>query len=256
MPLLTASDPLALALLVVVGAIASGINAVAGGGSLLSYPTIVGLGIPSNIANATNAVALWPGSLAGAFGFHNLLPKTAKYLKSLFLPTLVGSACGAQLFVMTSKQTFDLVVPFLILLAAVLLLLQPKVKAFVQRGDRVLHPAAGVIAQFLVSVYGGYFGAGMGIMMLAAFALYMEGTIHELNAVKSWLGLVINLVASILFVFKGLIHVPAAVALSVGSVIGGFYAAKLSQRIQQDKLRTAIAVYGIGMAAFYLWKTL
>lgn len=113
-----------------------------------------------------------------------------------------------------------------------------------------------MIAQFLVSVYGGYFGAGMGIMMLAAFALYMEGTIHELNAVKSWLGLVINLVASILFVFKGLIHVPAAVALSVGSVIGGFYAAKLSQRIQQDKLRTAIAVYGIGMAAFYLWKTL
>jgi len=242
----------------VVGALASGINAVAGGGSLISFPTLTfGLHLPTNIANATNSVSLWPGSLGGAFGFHNVFERTKPYLRQLLLPTILGASGGAYLFTVTSQRLFDVVVPFLILLAAILLLLQPKVKALVTRGERVLSARVGWILQFLVAVYGGYFGAGMGIMMLAAFALYMDANIHEINAVKSWLGVVINLFASGVFVLKGgLIDWPIAGALGLGSIFGGFLSARHSQRIHPDTLRVIIAVYGVGMAAYYLYRVL
>lgn len=242
-------------LLVLVGAIASGINSVAGGGSLISFPTLtVGLGLGEKVANATNSVGLWPGSLAGGFGFGNLLQKTAPYLKALFLPTLLGSVAGSWLLLSTSNALFRQVIPVLILFAALLLWFQPKVKAFVQRKHEKLPVWVGVLLQFLVSVYGGYFGAGMGIMMLAAFALYMDGNIHELNAVKSWLGLIINFTASIVFVVKGLVVFAPAAALVVGSLIGGYAAARVSQRVDAEKMRLAIAIYGIGMSAVFFYR--
>lgn len=240
------------ALLVVVGALASGINAVAGGGSLLSFPTLrIVIGLESTVANATNSVALWPGSLSGAFGFKDAIARTKRHLRTLMAPTIVGSACGAELLVHTDAKTFDRIVPWLILLAAGLLLFQPKIKGWVMRGGRTPHAWAGIVMQFLVSLYGGYFGAGMGIMMLAAFAFYMEGTIHELNAVKNWLGLAINVVCSALFLVQGLIDLPTGAWLALGSIVGGFYAAKLSQRVNPDKMRLVIAVYGVGMAVYY-----
>jgi len=242
--------------LVVVGMIASGINSVAGGGSLLSFPYLTEImRIPSLPANATNSVALWPGSLSGAFGFINLLGKTKHHLLRLLVPTIVGSALGALLLTRTSQRVFDAVVPFLILLAAFLLLLQPRVKAWVQRGERTMPVWGGVVLQLLVALYGGYFGAGMGIMMLASFALYMDGTIHELNAVKNWLGVAINVVASVHFFASGLVLVPPALLMGFGSIIGGFAAARVSQRLNPDKLRMAIAIYGIGMAGWYAYKT-
>jgi uncharacterized protein len=234
--------------------VANAINAVAGGGSLISFPVIVALRVPELQANATNAVGLWPGSLGAMLGFANLIKKTQHHLKALFLPTLIGSYLGARLLVETSPRTFQLVVPGLILVAALILLLQPRIKAIVLRENRVLHPAAGMLAQFVVAIYGGYFGAGMGIMMLAAFALYMEGTIHELNAVKVWLGLVINLVASIEFIRQGLIVFAPAMALVVGGIIGGFLAARFSQKVDSEKMRLAIAAYGLLMAGFFAWR--
>jgi hypothetical protein len=234
---------------------ASAINAVAGGGSLITFPALtLGFRIPSNIANATNSVALWPGSMAGAIGFWNLIPKTAKYFKLLVLPTVFGSIVGAELFVKTSTKLFDKVIPWLILLAALLLLFQPTVKNVVLKGGRTMSPYFGVLLQFFVSIYGGYFGAGMGIMMLAAFALYMEGTIHELNAVKSWLGLIINLAASVMFVFDRLVDPYVACALTAGSIVGGFYAARFSQKVNPDKMRLVIAAYGIAAGLFFMYK--
>lgn len=224
----------------------------AGGGSLLSFPTLtLVLGMPTNIANATNSVALWPGSLGGALGYRNVLEKTKHHFKTFFLPTLLGATAGSILFVATDVRIFDRIVPFLILLAAVLLLLQPQVKKFALRGERTMSPLAGMIIQFLVSVYGGYFGAGMGIMMLAAFGLYMEGTLHELNAVKNWLGMIINIAASLVFVVQHLVDPISGGVLAAGSIVGGFAAARLSQRVHPDRLRTAIAVYGVGMAVYY-----
>jgi uncharacterized protein len=190
-----------------------------------------------------------------------LIAKTQHHLRALLLPTLLGAVLGAELFVRTPIETFDVLVPILILFASLTLLAQKSVRALVLRGKPTLHPAAGIVLQFLVAVYGGYFGAGMGIMMLAAFALYMEGTLHEINAVKAWLGVVINLVASAVFFahsFVGsresLIQPQVALALALGAVVGGFYAAKLSQRVNPDRLRVAIAGYGMLAAAYYAYR--
>jgi len=208
-----------------------------------------------NIANATNSVALWPGALTGALGYSNVIERTKHHLRTLLVPTILGATAGAFLMANTNPKDFDLVVPWLILFAALLLVFQPKIKAFALRSNREAHPVAAIVGQFLVSVYGGYFGAGMGIMMLGAFALYMDGTIHELNAVKNWLGLVINLTCSIVFWAKGLIDFHIAIWLALGSIVGGFAAARISQRVNPDKLRSGIAVYGVGMAVYYMAKS-
>lgn len=243
-------------LLVVVGAVASGINAVAGGGSLLSFPFLsLGLGIPAKAANATNAIGLWPGSLSGALGFKELLPKTGRHMRVLALPTLLGSVAGAVLLITTKEKVFSSIVPFLLLLATVLLAFQPQIKSWALRHRSEISPTSGVVLQFLVSVYGGYFGAGMGIMMLACFALYMEGNIHELNAVKTWLGLIINLLASVVFVIQGLILLWPALWLTIGSLIGGYYAARLSLRVDPEKLRLWISAYGLLATAYFAWRT-
>lgn len=192
--------------------------------------------------------------MAGAIGFWNLIPKTAKYLKILVVPTIIGSVVGSELFIHTSTKMFDRVIPWLILMAATLLLYQPAVKKLAQRGGRTMSPWTGAFLQFLVAVYGGYFGAGMGIMMLAAFALFMEGNIHELNAVKSWLGLVINFAASVMFIFEGIVNLYAALPLTIGSIVGGFYAAKLSQKVNPDRMRVVIACYGIFAGLYFMYK--
>jgi uncharacterized membrane protein YfcA len=247
----------------IAGAVASAINAVAGGGTLITFPILTGpLGLPTNVANATNAVGLWPGSLGGAFGFWNLLHKTKHHFRALLVPTIFGAIVGSELFVQTPKRMFDILIPLLILLASLLLLGQKGIRRWVLGPHKTLHPYAGMAAQFLVAVYGGYFGAGMGIMMLAAFALYMEGTIHEINAIKAWLGVFINLIASAVFFlhsFVGetpekLIEPWIGLCLAAGSIIGGFYAAKLSQKVDPDRLRFAIAGYGLLAAAYYAAK--
>jgi uncharacterized membrane protein YfcA len=249
-------SPLDIGLCLLVGVIAGGINAVAGGGSLVSFPFLhFGLGLSSPVANATNALGLWPGSIGGAMGYINLLERTKGTLIKLAVPTLIGGCLGAWLFTVTPISIFDQVVPFLILFAAVLLGLQPQIKKWSSRGERQVSMLTGLLMQFLVALYGGYFGAGMGIMMLAAFALYVEGTIHELNAMKNWLGVMINLSASVTFLIKGLVNWPVALVFAVGTVAGGFFAARVSQKIHPDRLRTAVAVFGIAMAVYYFVRT-
>jgi uncharacterized membrane protein YfcA len=205
------------------------------------------------VANATNSVGLFPGSFTGAYGFRNLLPKTGKHLKKLFAPTFLGSIAGAFLLLNTSNAVFAKVIPILVLLAATLLLLQPKIRALVGQGNK-LPTWLALALQFLVSVYGGFFGAGMGIMMLACFALYIEGNVHELNAVKNWLSLLINFTCSIVFFIKGLVVLPVAFFLLIGAVLGGFVAARVSQRFDPNKLRVAIAVYGFAMAGVFAYQ--
>jgi uncharacterized membrane protein YfcA len=250
---------------VVIGAVSSAINAVAGGGSLVSFPVLlIGFGMPSVAANMTNTASLWPGSLAGGLGYSNLLARAGHHLKVLLLPTLLGSVLGAWLLTATNPKVFDVLVPILILFAAGLLAFQPRIKAWASRKRQGVPPAVGFILQFLVSVYGGYFGAGMGIMMLAAFSLYVVGDIHEYNAIKNWLGLLINLIATLVFLVPG--HVAAdgrhpphidwsiAVPMIVGSVIGGYWMARISQRIDSEKLRILITIYGFVAAGYFVYQ--
>jgi hypothetical protein len=237
------------------GFVASAINTVAGGGSLISFPVLnVGFALPSVVANATNSASLWPGSLAGGLGFANLFQKTKHHLFALLPATLLGSIVGAILLLNTSSKVFDRLVPPLIFLAALLLAFQPRIKAWsLQRHGGVPKPMGQAI-QFLVSVYGGYFGAGMGIMMLAAFSLYVDGDIHELNSLKSWLGLLINLTAAIVFVIQRTVVFAFAAPMVIGAILGGYVAARLSQKVNTNVLRICISSYGFAAAGYFVWR--
>lgn len=240
-----------------IGAVASAINTVAGGGSLISFPVVnLGFGLPSVRANATNTTAMWPGSVGGGLGYSNLLSRTRHHLVALLIPTLLGSIIGAVLLLSTSSKLFDVLVPPLIFLGASLLAFQKQIRGWAARRNRAISKPIGALLQLLVSVYGGYFGAGMGIMMLAAFSLYVEGDIHEHNAVKNWLGMLINCTASAVFVIRGLVDFHVAIPMVVGSLIGGYWSARISQRIDQDRLRIAIAIYGFGAGTYFVVRLL
>ena len=247
---MTELTPLVAAQTLLVGAAAAAINAVAGGGSLISFPFVAhSLGLGEVRGNATNAVGLWPGALTGALAFR--LDETARAaLKRLGPPTAVGAILGAWLLTRTPESLFEAIVPWLILVAAAMLFLQPKIRSLVGAERKLPFPAA-MAVQFLVALYGGYFGAGMGLMMLAVLALLMEGTIHVLNGVKNWLGLIINFVGSGYFLVVGLVRVEVALLLVIGSLVGGYAAGRYSQRVDAEKLRLAVAIYGVGMAAYF-----
>lgn len=247
-------------LLVLAGVVASSINAVAGGGTLISFPVMVLLGVPPVAANASNAVALWPGAVSSALGFLPQLKPVQHHLKTLILPTVTGALVGAWLLVHTSERTFNVAVPILLFIATILLAFQPQIKRWSMRDaaalsapSRALWP--GLLGQFLVSVYGGYFGAGMGILMLAVMGTFVEGNLHQLNAVKAWLGLLINLVASLFFFGMGLIWLGPALAVMVGAILGGFVAARISQRLNPESLRKGIVVLGIVMTLWFAAKS-
>lgn len=246
-----------LLLLFGAGAVASGVNAVAGGGSLISFPALIGLGIPLKSANATNAVALWPGSLASAIGFWSQLESVRRYLPPLLLVSVIGSVLGALLLVLTPPSAFRVAVPLLILVATLLLAFQPQVRQWAQGPHGKVGPLLGYTLQLAVSVYGGYFGAGMGIMMLAVFGLMMDATIHELNAIKTWLAVVINVAASATFLtHRGMVLAEPAIALGLGSIFGGYFAARWSMSVESEKLRKAIVALGFVMVAWFTWRVM
>lgn len=256
-------EPLRLLALLLAGAVASAINAVAGGGTLVSFPILIALGLPEVTANATNSAALWTGSLGSALGFRGrggaspaedpARPSLRRQLLLLMIPTLLGSAAGAALLGLSGERAFRIAVPGLVLLSTVLLALQPRIKRWALAGQRRLPTWAGLLLQFLICVYGGYFGAGMGILMLALLGLYVDGDLHTHNALKAWLGVAVNLLASLLFFWQGLVDLPAAAALVVGAVLGGYGAARLSLRLDAESLRRGVVVLGSVLA---LWFTL
>lgn len=252
--MILAETPLGLVALALAGAIAGAVNTVAGGGSLVSFPALIGLGLPSLPANATNSVALWPGSLAGAIGLLNKLRHRKRTLLVYMIPTVLGSVVGVWALVRTGEDLFNVLVPVLILGATLLLAFQKRLRAWATERNKRLGPGAALGLQFGVAVYGGYFGAGMGILMLAVLGLAIEGDIHELNAFKNWLGLLINMVASVLLLAQGLVQPVPGLALGLGAIVGGYAAGRLSQRVDPDKLRRVIVVYGFGMSAWFMLR--
>lgn len=238
------------------GFIASGINAIAGGGSLLSFPLLIGTGLPDLPANATNSVALWPGSMSGAIGYRDHFAKTKNYLRLLLLPTCLGSAAGSLVLLNTPEKVFRIAVPVLILLATTLLAFQPRIKAWSTKHEKNLSPAQGAFFQALVSFYGGYFGAGMGILMLAYMGLLIDEDIHAINALKGWLGLAINATASVFFIWKGAVVWPVLGWMVLGTILGGYVAAKWSLGIDPDTLRKAIVVIGFVLSVVFTIRVL
>jgi uncharacterized membrane protein YfcA len=242
-------------------AVGSAINSVAGGGTLITFPAIVALGVPPLSANATSTVALWPGSFASMLAFRGELAGTRAWFVWFTAPSILGGVAGALLLLYTPSDRFETIVPFLVLGATVLFLSQRTITRALARhtldagGDQPMsRPSAWfLLAQFGVAVYGGYFGAGIGILMLASLGLMGLTNIHKMNGLKNWGATCINGVAAITFVFSGIVEWPVAIAMAVGGISGGHLGARLALRVGQIWVRRAVVAVGFGA---FLWLLL
>jgi uncharacterized protein len=243
-------------LLIFVAAAAGGaVNAVAGGGTLITFPTIIWLGVPPIVANATSTVALWPGALGSMWGYRAHLAGSGVWVLRFTIPSLLGGGAGALLLLSTSARTFDRIVPFLVLGATLLFMLHGPVVRWI-RTRRAGSVAAGapphaptwafLVLQFGVGVYGGYFGAGIGILMLATLGMMGLTSIHQMNGLKNWGGLCINAVAAVTFAASGIVDWPVALAMAAGGLLGGYGGARLAQRVGETAVRRSVVVIGFG----------
>ena len=235
-------------------------NAMAGGGTILTYPVLLFLGESAITANATSTVALWPGAAASLYGYRREVAEHRDWLKTLFLPSLLGGALGAVLLLRTPVKTFAGLAPFLILFATFLFMLQGAVARWA-RGQGSETPGrtparltVAVLFQFGVGVYGGYFGAGIGILMLAALGLIGMTDLHQMNGLKNLLAICINGVAAADFIARGAVDWPVALIMIAGAIAGGYAGAGFARRIGKEKARAAVVVIGLLVAALLLFQ--
>jgi len=241
---------------------AGAMNAIAGGGTVLTFPALLLYGIPAIQANATSTLALLIGILGSMFGYRRQIRVVAPLAWRFGAVSAAGGVIGAILLTCTKEQVFSALVPFLLLFATILFLANDAFRRLVriepleQSADILGH--RGIMAayafQFFVAIYGGYFGAGIGILMLASLGILGMHDIHEMNALKTILGALINLVAAIYFIFAGLIVWPEAIVMTLGATVGYFAASHYSQRIPQNIVRLLGAAIGLGISAWLMWK--
>jgi uncharacterized membrane protein YfcA len=245
---------LSVRLLVAAGAalLAGMVNAVAGGGTLLTFPSLVAAGLTPLAANATSTVALLPASLSSMHGYRGELAGARRWAMMLAAPSVIGGGIGALLLLHTSSRTFDRIVPWLVFGATTLFALQRPLLRWI-RGPHVaeggepekhLPPPLLMLAQLAVGVYGGYFGAGIGILMLAALGFMGFENIHRMNGLKNWGAFCMNLVAALTFAFSGIVDWPVAASMAVGSIAGGYVGARAAQRVPQVAVRRVVALVG------------
>jgi uncharacterized protein len=251
--------PLELGLVLIAATVGGAINSIAGGGTLVTFPAIVALGVPPLVANATSTVALWPAAVGSMWGYRRYLAQSRAWVIRFALPSLLGGGLGAWLLLHTAPHTFDRIVPFLVLGATVLFLLQETILRHWRKP--VPETPAGapgaarlgfLAAQFLVGVYGGYFGAGIGILMLAVLGFMGFTNIHTMNGLKNWGGLLMNAVAAVLFAVSGIVNWPVALAMASGGILGGYGGARLAQRVGQAPVRRMITIIGFAAFAYLL----
>jgi len=243
-------------LLALAGFAAGVVNAIAGGGSLLSFPALLLTGMPPVAANATNTVAIWPGTVSSAWAYRRLIGEERRRAWRLAWPSLAGGLLGSVLLLHTPERAFRVVVPWLILFAAGLLVVQGPVARWLARRARAeggAVPAALWIAQLLISVYGGYFGAGIGILMLAAMGVFLPDTLQHANALKVLFSLLINGIAAAYFLGAGAVHLPEAALMAAAALGGGWAGAHLAQRLPAPILRGAVVAYAVAVAGRLLW---
>lgn len=230
----------------------SAINSVAGGGTLVTFPAIVALGLSPLAANVTSTVGLWPGAVGSMWGYRGQLRGHTPWIAALTIPSLLGGGVGAVLLLETGENRFSRIVPALVLIATLLFLFQaPLLRRFGRRPEPAGPRPRGKLfaAQLAVGVYGGYFGAGIGILMLAVLEMVGHRNIHLMNGLKNWGGLCINAVAAIFFAASGLVVWPVAIAMALGGIAGGYAGARAAQKVSQQSVRKAVVL--IGIAAFF-----
>jgi uncharacterized protein len=254
------------ALILVAAAFGAGVmNAMAGGGTILTFPSLIFLGLPSIAANATSTVGLLPAAMTSLYGYIDEVREQRKWLKTLFLPSLIGGAIGSVLLLRTPEKTFAVLAPLLILFATVLFMVQglharSAAKRQTEKPPTTVNgPSQGrwtlaVLLQLGVAVYGGYFGAGIGILMLSLLGFLGLSNIHAANGIKNFFGFCINVVAASYFMIKGAVVWPEALVILGGAAFGGYAGARFAKRIGKEKARAAVVVIGLAVTAILFWQ--
>ena len=240
-------------------AVGGGINAVAGGGSFVAFPALLFTGVAPVAANATNTLALWIGTTASGGAYRKRLKISRRVMVPLIVTSVVGGIAGAILLIKTPAQTFLHVLPWLMLAATLLFAfgkhLTGKISAGIGRDASTKAVTGASIFELIVSVYGGYFGGGIGIMNLAMLAAMGMTDIHEMNALKVLLGAVINGVAAVMFIALGAILWPQAVVMTLGAIIGGYASAHYAQKLPQSWIRGLVIAVGVSMTGYFFWRS-
>jgi len=248
-------EPASMAIVAGAALVAGAVNAVAGGGSLITFPTLVALGLPPVTASVTNTVAMCPGYLGATIAQRRDLAGQGKRAATLLPVGAICGAGGALLLLATEEGSFKIIVPFLILFAAMLVAAQDKLRAWILSRN---HPAraeslAAVPIAF-AAVYGGYFGAGMGVIVLGALGVLLSDTLLRLNALKQTVSLFVNAAAAIVFLIWGPIDWPVAAVMMVGSLVGGALGGVLARHVAPAVLRWLVVVTGVAVSAIYFVK--
>lgn len=242
------------------------VNALAGGGTLLTFPALRTALLPDHgaladsFANGTSTIALGPASLSSAWAYRREIAKVKNWLALLIVPSLLGGGIGSWLAA-EYKNTFRVLVPWLILLAALLFTLQPFITRWLAKGSKAddALPSRGaqiavVFAQLLIGIYGGYFGAGIGILMLSTLGLMGMKNIHEMNALKTILAGSINGMAIVVFLWKGLFEPKLALAMMAASIVGGYVGARYARQVKQQYIRWFVIAVGFSLAVYYFYQ--
>ena len=233
-------------------------NSIAGGGSFIAFPALLFTGVPPIPANATNTIALWTAAAGSGGAYRNRLDVPRRVMLPLLAASLVGGLAGAFLLLRTPAQTFMRALPWLTLGATLLFAFGKKLA----RGRRsmVEHDAttAGLLAatlfQFAVAIYGGYFGGGMGIVMLAMLTTLGMTDIHAMNALKTVMGFVINGVAAVAFILARAVYWKHGLIMIAGGILGGYLGAHYAQKLPQAWIRIFVVLVGVGMTGYFFWK--
>ncbi|THV24594.1 sulfite exporter TauE/SafE family protein [Glycomyces paridis] len=244
--------------LVLAGLAGGGLNAVAGGGSLITYPTLMAVGVPPLLANATNGIAVAPAYAAAAVGSReHLLPQRARALR--LIPTaLVASVCGALLLLNTPHEVFEAIVPFLVLAATLLMAVGPWInrKVTARNGGRDLHPAALHVGVFAGCLYGAYFNAALGLILMAVIAMSLSERLVRVGALKNFCTTIVGVVTSVMYGIWADVDWLAIAVLVPATFLGGYIGARIFQRIPERPLRIAIVAYGLVLSAILLARSL
>jgi uncharacterized membrane protein YfcA len=233
--------------------LAGAINSVAGGGTLVSFPALIWLGLDSVAANATSTVAIWPGTVGSIWGYRRELRQAEPRFRVLIVPSLVGGITGALLLRLTPPAIFDRLVPFLILFATLLFMAQEPVQRLLKTADAEAHKSTrwlvgALLFQLAVGIYGGYFGAGIGILMLAALSILGLSDIHEMNSLKVVFGGSINGIAAAYFIWARMVYWPDVLIMAVAAIVGGYGGAGVARKLGRTTVRRIVIAIGFGMA--------
>jgi uncharacterized membrane protein YfcA len=234
--------------------VAGAINAVAGGGSLISFPVLLAAGYDAKPANVTNTVGLWPAYVGGSLGYREELRGQRARLVQLLIPNVTGAVAGTAILLATPESAFEAVVPFLILFASLTMAAQDRLSAYTERhraafADTGRMPLPLIVSMVLLGVYGAYFGAALGIMTLALFVILMSDDIQRLNALKGVSSLIINAIAVVGFAAFGPVKWGPALAMAVGAIAGGYLGVGVARRLGRVWLRVAVIGYGLAVSA-------